>query len=295
MGVAQVFVGKIFVYRLQTTKSTKILPLENYPLYTVQCILLVSYVSMCADVLSQPTSTPSTDPSEVCGGPGWRKVAFMDMKDPNQNCPQGLTLTNYPEVRSCGRTWTGSHRCPEPILFPVGGSQYSQVCGRATAYRWGWHFGFNDYLYGDNRLTTTIDDSYVDGLSLTHGSPRSNIWSFASGWFSGSGADDEPWARCPCDPGNPFEAPEFVGNDYFCESVETVDNFRNNTYRFYPENALWDGQDLLNPCYGNNNAPWFIKTLPAPTTDDIELRLCTVSHNQQSNFAIERLEIFVNS
>ena len=30
MGVAQVFVGKIFLHRLQTTKSTKILPLENY-------------------------------------------------------------------------------------------------------------------------------------------------------------------------------------------------------------------------------------------------------------------------
>ena len=34
MGVAQVFVGKIFVHRLQTTKSTKILPLENYLLYS---------------------------------------------------------------------------------------------------------------------------------------------------------------------------------------------------------------------------------------------------------------------
>ena len=33
MGFAQVFVGKIFGHRLQTTKSTKILPLENYPLY----------------------------------------------------------------------------------------------------------------------------------------------------------------------------------------------------------------------------------------------------------------------
>ena len=35
MGVAQVLVGKIFVHRLQTTKSTKILPLENYPLYGI--------------------------------------------------------------------------------------------------------------------------------------------------------------------------------------------------------------------------------------------------------------------
>ena len=38
MGVAQIFVGKIFVHRLQTTKSTKILPLENYPLYGMYCI-----------------------------------------------------------------------------------------------------------------------------------------------------------------------------------------------------------------------------------------------------------------
>ena len=33
MGVAQVFVGKIFVHRLQTTKLMK-LPLKNYPLYS---------------------------------------------------------------------------------------------------------------------------------------------------------------------------------------------------------------------------------------------------------------------
>ena len=35
MGVAQVFVGKIFVHRLQSTKSMKILPLENYPLHSM--------------------------------------------------------------------------------------------------------------------------------------------------------------------------------------------------------------------------------------------------------------------
>ena len=44
MGVAQVFVGKVFVHRLQTTKSTKILPLENYPLYGRLCIAMVGQV-----------------------------------------------------------------------------------------------------------------------------------------------------------------------------------------------------------------------------------------------------------
>ena len=45
----------------------------------------------------------ATIPSERCGGPGWRKVASIDMTNTSQNCPQGLTLTGYSK-RSCGRT-----------------------------------------------------------------------------------------------------------------------------------------------------------------------------------------------
>ncbi len=52
------------------------------------------------------TTQPPTVPSERCGGLGWRKVAFIDMSNTSQNCPQGLTLTDYSK-RSCGRTHTG--------------------------------------------------------------------------------------------------------------------------------------------------------------------------------------------
>ena len=75
------------------------------------------------------TTKPPTVPSERCGGPGWRKVAFIDMTDTSQNCPQGLTLTGYSK-RSCGRTHTNSLACSS-VSFPVGGGQYSRVCGRA--------------------------------------------------------------------------------------------------------------------------------------------------------------------
>ncbi len=62
-------------------------------------------------------------------------VAFVDMTNTSQNCPQGLTLTDYTK-RSCGRTHTNRLDCSS-VTFPVGGGQYSRVCGRAKAYHWG--------------------------------------------------------------------------------------------------------------------------------------------------------------
>ena len=235
------------------------------------------------DPLTTETATAPTLPTETCDGPGWRRVAFINMTDPNQNCPQGFNLTDY-SIRSCGRDVVSD--CSS-VAFPVNGSQYSQVCGRVTAYRWGLTGAFVGY----NLLAETIDGAYVDGLSLTHGSPRTHIWTFASGLFNGTGveAPAERLLQCPCDTGNIFTSPPYVGSDYFCENVASVTP---DSIQFYPDNALWDGQDHLNPCYGLNNPPWFYKTLPVPTTDDIELRMCFVNPSV-SDTAIQLLEIFV--
>ena len=51
----------------------------------------------------------------TCGGPGWRRVAFIDMTDPNQDCPQGLNLTGYP-IRSCGRAHSEGYNCSSVIF-----------------------------------------------------------------------------------------------------------------------------------------------------------------------------------
>ena len=233
------------------------------------------------------SGTPTTLPSETCGGPGWRRVAFINMTDLNQDCPQGLSLTDY-SIRSCGRTHTGWWNCSS-ATFPVDGPQYSQVCGRVTAYRWGNNNAFYGYQLGQ-----TIDGYYVDaGLSFTHGSPRTHIWTFASGLFNGTSGDSFPSYRCPCDPGNTYSSPPFVGNDFFCDSVATESNW-GSPYRLYPDNALWDGQDHLNTCYGLNNPPWFKKTLPVPTTDDIELRMCLHEPDIHANIGIQQLEVYVH-
>ena len=233
-------------------------------------------------------TTEAASPSETCGGQGWRQVAFINMTDPNQNCPQGLSLTGY-SIRSCGRSATGLGVCSS-VVFPVNGSSYSQVCGRVTAYRWGLNYAF--YGYHDRR--ETIEGYYVDGLSLTHGSPRTHIWSFTGGTFSGTSSRDAyANERCPCDPGNTYGSPPFVGNDYFCESVATVDNWNANRGQLFPDNALWDGQDLLNACYGLNDPPWFNKSLPETTSNDIDLRLCFTDPATASDIGIEHLEFYV--
>ncbi len=238
----------------------------------------------CPTVLPMTTTQPPTGPSERCGGPGWRKVESLDMTDTSQNCPQGLTLTGYSK-RSCGRTNTNRADCSS-VTFPVGGGQYSRVCGRAKAYQWGdmsTFYGYHEYSRG-------INAQYADGLSFTHGTPRKHIWTFAAAYYQG--VDGLKFLRCPCNGGN--NSPSFVGNDYFCESGASSFSAI-VAKKIYTDDPLWDGQGCVpgNPCCSLNNPPWFNKTLPTPTTDDIEMRMCMMDSARYANIALEQLELYV--
>ena len=217
-----------------------------------------------------------------CGGTGgWRRVVFLNMTDPSHVCPTGLILTSYSR-RTCGRR---SRTTCSSTTFSVGGYQYSRVCGRARAYR----FGLNSAFYPRR----TIESWYVDGLSLTHGAPgsRQHIWTFASGRMAGNytGQHNARW-QCPCDNGNTYHPPSFVGNDYFCESVVAQ---RAWYLIFYPNAPLWDGQvcEGGGTCCKFNNPPWFTKNLANSTTDNIELRVC--ASWSRCNVALELLELYV--
>ena len=222
-----------------------------------------------------------------CGGPGWRRVVFLNMTDPSHVCPTGLNLTSYSR-RTCGRAHSGPRNCSS-TTFSVGGSQYSRVCGRALAYRWGNNYGF--YGYQGNRRN--IDGKYVDGLSLTHGAPgsRQHIWTFASGFVTRRDYNHANY-ECPCDNNNTLPSPPFVGNDYFCEGILPHYSWQRT---FYPNAPLWDGQvcEGGGTCCKFNNPPWFTKNLAYRTTDDIELRLCLNDSASASNIALEQLELYV--
>ena len=135
---------------------------------------------------------------------------------------------------------------------------------------------------------TTIERAYVAGVSLTHGSPRQHIWTFAAG-----ATEDVPDRNnvCPCDANMNIIIPPFVGEDYFCESGV---NSGLANQRLYSDDPLWDGEGCSNTssCCSFNNPPYFTKQLPSPTSDPIEARLCRWD-NIRDDSPVEFMELYV--
>lgn len=212
-----------------------------------------------------------------------RRVAYLDMTNPDHNCPDGWREISSP--RSCGRF--NSISC-DSAFFPTDGIAYSHVCGRVKAYKYGNVFAFYEYIVNQAR---TIDTHYVDGVSITHGSnPRQHVWTFAAAYAE---SNRNPSNNCPCTRTDDTDArtPTFIGDDYFCDTVAGYSN------TIQTDNPLWDGAGCgsISTCCEFNNPPWFCKTLPQPTTDNIEVRICGYNNPYTSGGTpVELLELYVN-
>ena len=133
---------------------------------------------------------PLLQPSQTfsCGGStGWRRVAYLDMSDPSQQCPSVWREITTPH-RVCGRKSTTGGSC-EGLNYTSGSVQYDQVCGRIIGYQLG---APESFWYSSGH---SINTEYVEGISVTRGSPRQHIWTFACGVDEGLLS----WsATCPC-------------------------------------------------------------------------------------------------
>ena len=228
---------------------------------------------------------------KTCGGTwGWRRAVYLDMTDPNTNCPSGWNMTGYSK-RTCGRANSSWYSC-DSVFFPVSGGPYSQVCGRIRAYQWGLPGAFYGY---NNARQTTIDSTYVDCVAVMYGSPRQHIWTFANGVMEND-TIHETW-NCPCDTTGVISIPPFVGEDYFCESGYVYPGYRSNALEdtLHSNDTLWDGRDChsTSTCCSHHNPPYFTKTLNQTTTDDLELRMCLLDSGNFDNIAVELVELYV--
>ena len=108
---------------------------------------------------------------------GWMRAAYIDMTDESNTCPQGLNYTVVNSTRMCTRSHTGYINCSS-VTFPTHGVPYTKVCGRARGYQFHATPTFYNFYYSGQ---SNLDSTYVSGLSVTYGSPRSHIWTFAAG------------------------------------------------------------------------------------------------------------------
>ena len=149
----------------------------------------------------------------------------------------------------------------------------------------------------------SIDEPYVDGISVTYGEPRRHIWTFAGG-ISETIVDAHPTLSCPCALNGTGiqlqEPPTFVGdvNHYFCESANPLNTHENTNVFKYTDDPLWDGERCEGKCCtstssNSSRAPWFSVMLPAVTSEKIEVRICANQETANEDVAIGLLEIYM--
>ena len=214
---------------------------------------------------------------------GWTRVAYLNMTEPGNSCPSGLTQTGYININHdvCGRPNSSSAGC-DSTIFSTYGIDYTKLCGQMRGYQFGSTDGFNTG-------TSNIESRYVDGVSITYGSnPRQHIWTYAAG-LTETRLDSN---GCPCNSGSSTSPPPFVGNDYYCESG----SYSSYSYILYADDPLWDGQNCNGPestCCTNPNMPFFVKSLNETTTEDIELRVCSSGGTRNEEIPLYIIEVYV--
>ena len=109
-----------------------------------------------------------------CGEEPWRQLVAINMSLAESQCPDGWVEENEEGVRACGRGTVGPS-CQSVLLNTEHRMRYSRVCGRAIGYQ---YRGPDAFSLRDSGVT--VDQNYVDGLSITYGSPRQHLWTFAA-------------------------------------------------------------------------------------------------------------------
>ena len=275
-----------------------------------QPIVSVSFAS-CEDIKTMSPSAPSgyyniiterdgttqyvycdmehKEPVSFCNSIGWTRVAYLNMSNTSQECPAELREYNESGVRACGRQNSSYGSC-DSVIFSTNGISYSEIRGRVIGYQWGSPDAFGA---GND----PIDTYYVDGISITHGSPRQHIWTLVGSYEeNGIGSN-----FCPCNNGNAVSVPLFVGNDYFCESgnqsPQMLDALQMlDAPRMYSTDPLWDGKECRGGeslCCNAPGMPWFHKVLDSVTSDNIELRVCGDARTTDEDTPVNLYEICI--
>ena len=243
---------------------------------------LCEKIDQLMDHITSDCPPPEEEEITLCNitSSEWRRVAYINMTDPEAECPSGLNETSNSTTgqRACGRSVDGAGdtvAAPggfSSVTFPVN-TTYSNVCAYARGYQY-----YTMDAFWQSPIRTIINDAYIDGLSITHGNRRKHLWTLAVGNTELSSLH----VRCTRDT-DPFDftrVPDFVGNNFYCEA-----GFHTNTgeARIAWEDPLWDEQQCTVQSTSCSRYGWFHRDI-ASSQEDIEVRWCAdVPRGNKSN------------
>lgn len=213
---------------------------------------------------------------DMTAGGGWMRIVNINAS--RNRCPNGFSRITNPltvcTLKQGGGGCISAH-------FGTHGVAYSEVRG----YAYGNQYGSPDAFYPGQ--STSINGAYVDGISVTYGTPRQHVWTYAIGMFQNKFQDE---SNCPCARYPGHSPPSFVGNDYYCDSGVEGNEWRHDWY----SDRLWDGHcHYRSHCCSRSSMPFFVKNIGTTTTAPLEVRLCQDSPTSDENIGLHQMELFI--
>ena len=217
-----------------------------------------------------------------CGGHkgGWMRIADIDTSR-GDDCPSGWTNITSP-VAAC--IAPNSNAGCYSANFSTLNIPYSKVCGMAVGYQSNYPDAFAALTFSSR----SINGPYVDGVSITYGTPRKHIWTYAIGFSDRFNRQD--LINCPCSEFPGTLPPSFVHDKYYCESGSETGGSG-----VHADDVVWDGQGCSddNSCCSDPSLPWFYHQIPQTASEDIETRICHDQPSDDENILIKELQLYV--
>ena len=218
-----------------------------------------------------------------CGGEkGWMRIADINAAD-GDSCPSGWRKITSPTI-AC-RAPNNNAGC-HSAYFSTYNVPYNRVCGMVVGYQKGSTDGFQASI-----RKNSINRPYLDGVSITYGTSRKHLWSYAAGY--NEYLDRSQAVTCPCTSYGGTPAPSFVRHNYYCESGAVFGEVNQGTY--FTSDPLWDGKGCTssNSCCSQPNLPWFYRHILVTINEDVEARICYNSPFENEAVLVKEIKLYV--